>query len=97
MNRVEKLTELQYSQERKGPFRLYVYEPNSEYHRGGIWFRNKVEYEGEEIPTATARELYANAMAAQREIRVTDSGDQLVHHCKQGKVLFGEKFWEEIS
>lgn len=34
MSPTHTLTELQYSQDRKGPFALYVYEPNSEYHRG---------------------------------------------------------------
>src|ERR1035438_434478 len=72
------LTELQYSQDRKGPFALYeFYEPNSEYHRGPQWFAEKVDYPDEEITIAKAHELYAKVFAAGREIRITDGGKHL--------------------
>ena len=32
---VHRLTELQHSEDRKGPWKLYVYEKDSEFHRGG--------------------------------------------------------------
>ena len=93
---VHTLTQMQYSEDRKGPWKMYIYEPNSEYHRGGQWFRSKVQYEDEEIPTTEAFGRYLKAMAEQREIRVCDGGDMLVFHAKGGRVLYGEKFWEEI-
>ena len=97
MSPTHTLTELQYSQDRKGPFALYVYEPNSEYHRGPQWFAEKVDYPDEEITIAKAHELYAKVFAAGREIRITDGGDMLVHHAKDGRVIYGEKLWEEIG
>lgn len=81
----------------KGPWKLYIYEPNSEYHRGGQWFRNKVRYDDDEIPTRLAEVRYLDAMRQGREVRVCDGGDELVFHAKAGRVLYGEKFWEEIK
>lgn len=31
------LTELQYSEDRRGPWMLYIYT-NGDYHSGGVWF-----------------------------------------------------------
>jgi hypothetical protein len=95
---IETLTELHYSQDRKGPWRIYVYERNSEYHRGGVWFMKTPGHPEEgELTIAIAELTFRHAMQARREIRVCDSGDMLVFHAKNGEVLFGEKFWEEIS
>lgn len=41
---VTTLTQLQYSVDRKGPWKLYIFELNSEYHRGGVWFMEKPKY-----------------------------------------------------
>ena len=38
MAHVEQLTKLQYSNDRTGPWKLYIFEPGSEYRRGGSWF-----------------------------------------------------------
>ena len=91
------LTELQYSKDRQGPFALYIYEPNSEFHRGKRWFENKPKYPDEEITTATAHACVNEAIQAGREVRVTDGGDMLVYHWKGGKVLYGETFWEDLA
>ena len=90
-----KLEDLQYSNETKGPFKLYIYEPNSQYHRGGVWFRKgPMKYPEEEIPFDSAVERVAGAMADGREVRICDGGDMLVFHAKGAKILYGEKFLE---
>lgn len=94
---IEHLTQLQYSTERTGPFALYIYEPNSEFHRGKIWFRNKVKYPREEISTANAKERVDKAMSEKREIRICDGGDMLVFHAVNGIVQYGDTFWQEVG
>ena len=94
---VHTLTTMQYSEDRKGPWKMYIYEPNSEYHRGGQWFAKRVRYPDEEISVPIAHTLYEQVFAAGREIRICDGGDMLVLHAKGGKVLYGENFWNEIS
>jgi hypothetical protein len=98
---IETLTELQYSTDRKGPWQLYIYDQNSEYHRGGVYFMKKPRYPEEgEISVGDALGLVELAMDHKREIRIVDSGDMLVFHAKGGKVLYPnnpEKFWEEIA
>ena len=88
------LTQLQYSEDKSGPWKLYVYEPNSEYHRGGVWFRKgPIKYPDEEISFLSAGELCSQGMFDGREIRICDGGDMLVFHAKSAKILYGEKFW----
>jgi hypothetical protein len=91
------LTQLQYSKDREGPFALYIYEPDSEYHRGAQWFAKKVRYPDEEITIQKAHELYEKVFTTGREIRITDGGDMLVHHAKNGRVLYGEMFWKDLG
>ncbi len=93
------LTELQYSNEREGPWRLYIYGPDG-YHSGGQWFRKKPKYPDEEITTAQAHNRALVAVSEGKEVRITDGGDMLVFHAKGGKVLYPaepKKFWEEIA
>lgn len=92
------LTTLQYSTDRKGPWVLYLYD-NTGYHSGKQWFGKRVRYSEEEITVATAK---ARAEAHERhglEVRVTDGGDNLVYHSKNGKVVYPETgdFWKEIG
>jgi hypothetical protein len=97
---IENLTELQYSTDRKGPFALVIYEPNSQYHHGKQWFEKVPKYPDEEISVGEARHRVEKAIAQDREVRICDRGDLLVFHAKAGKVLFpnnAEKFWEEIA
>jgi hypothetical protein len=92
------LSELQYSEDRQGPWKLYVYEPYSEYHRGGVWFRRgKAKYPDEELGFTAAKVKCANAMRNNREVRICDGGDNLVFHAQGSRILFGEKFWDEIG
>jgi hypothetical protein len=93
--------ELQYSNDREGPWRLYIYEPDG-YHSGGQWFRRPpLKYPDEEI---TAREAMHRALQAevqQKEVRICDGGDMLIYHWKDGKILYPAQeamrtFWNEI-
>jgi hypothetical protein len=96
---IETLTELQYSQERRGPFKLYVYEPDSPFRRGAVWFQNNPS-DKFEITTGDALLLVEMALDHKREVRITDSGDLLVYHAKDGKVLYPNnpaRFWEEVA
>lgn len=95
-----KLTNLQYSTERKGPFKLYVYEPGSPFHKGGVWFQKVPQYPDEEITTELAHNRAFAAVAEGCEVRICDGGDMLVFHAKDGKVLYPKaprSFWEEIQ
>jgi hypothetical protein len=95
---IEHLTELQYSQDRRGPFKLYIYERDSEYHRGGVWFGDEPRYE-DEITVGEALSRVEQALEEKREVRICDRGDLLVYHARGGKVLYPnnpEAFWEEI-
>lgn len=95
---VTTLTQLQYSVDRKGPWKLYIFELNSEYHRGGVWFMEKPKYPEEgEITIAKASLLVMEAIKDGREIRVCDGGDMLVYHWRNGRVEHGENFWTEIG
>jgi hypothetical protein len=94
---VHTLTELQYAETGSGPWRIYVYDEDG-FHLGGKWFRKgPMKYPDEEI---TKEEAYQNAGAAinlGREVRICDGGDMLVYHAKDGQVIHGEKFWEDLG
>ena len=91
------LDDLMYSNDRVGPWRLYIYEIGSPYHRGGQWFSKQIKYADEEILVAEAGKRAFAAIAEGREVRVTDSGDNLVFHSLGGRVEYGASFWDEIS
>lgn len=92
------LNELQYSDDIKGALRLYIYD--GAYHHGGIWFQEKPKYPDEEIPKWRAQ-LHTNvAIEKDQEVRITNCGDLLVFHAKNGKVLYPAdptKFWDECA
>jgi len=90
------LTQLQYSEDRQGPWKLYVYNANSAFHGGGVWFRRgKAKYPDEELSWTAAKVKCANAMRNGREVRICDGGDMLVFHAKGASILYGEKFWDD--
>ena len=69
------------------------------YHTGGLWFRRKVKYKGEEIDAETAHKRAAEAIAQGLEVRVTNGGDHLVFHAKHGEIIYPEdpdKFWRKV-
>ena len=90
------LDTLMYSTDRKGPFRLYVYDLNSQYHRGGVWFRVKPKYPNEEISVEKAKMLTDKALGENREVRICDGGDMIVFHAKGNEVRYGKDFFKEI-
>lgn len=93
------LTELQYSNDRKGPFKLYIYDSTG-YHQGPQWFRRPpLQYPDEEITAHEAMVRALEAFAIGCEIRITDGGDMLVYHAKDRKVLYPQpigNFWNEM-
>jgi hypothetical protein len=92
------LTQLQYSEDRRGPWRMYIYDLNGEYHRGGTWFQEKPQYQDEgELNILLAYAATKSAFDSGREIRICDGGDMLVFHAKSNRILFGDKFWEDIG
>jgi len=90
------LTELQYSEDHEGPWQIYCFNHNG-YHLGGKWFSKTMKYPDEEITIDRAYRMAIEAIADVREVRVCDGGDNLVFHSKDGKILFGETFWEDIG
>lgn len=94
---VHTLTELQYSKDREGPFRLYIYGKDGK-HDGCIWVR-RVPEEADEIDCTEAIVQTLEAAAQGFEVRITDDGDMLVYHCKGADVLYPKpigNFWKEI-
>jgi hypothetical protein len=93
--------DLVYSNDRVGPWKLYIYglscHPDAEYHRGGVWFAKVVKYPEEEITLQEAEARYLTAFAEKRQIRITDPGDNLVLHARDGRVVYGASFWDEVS
>ena len=93
-------SELQYVQPNgKGPYCLYIYGRDG-YHRGGIWFRKgPVQHPREELTFDEARTRCELAIAKKLEVRITDSGDNLIFHSVGGKVLYPDStdFWKEAA
>lgn len=92
------LTELQYSKDRRGPFRLYIYGPDG-YHSPGIWVARVPQYPDEEINCREAMYRTLEAAAQGLEVRITDGGDMLVYHCVGSNVLYPQPigdFWKEF-
>lgn len=98
--KVETLTELQYSNDRKGPFALYIYGPDG-FHSGKTWCRRIPQYP-EEGEISCGEMLLRTMEAAVKglEVRICDGGDMLVYHCKGANVLHPKPigdFWKEIG
>lgn len=94
---VHHLTKLLYSNDTTGPWKLYVFEKNSAYHRCGVWFMEKPEYPEEgEITIAVAAERVDDAMADGREVRICDGGDMLVFHARGSTILHGAAFLTDV-
>jgi hypothetical protein len=99
---IEYLDDLQYSDDRKGPFALYIYNAEG-FHAGAQWFsRAPLRYPDEEITVEKATNLARVAFMSGKEVRVTDSGDRLVYHCKDWKCLWPDggnhgDFWNQIQ
>lgn len=91
------LTELQYAEIGKGPWRLYLYNDDG-FHGRAKWFRlGKMKYPAEEITPSEAKTRSDANHNIGREVRITDGGDMLVFHSVNGAVVYGENFWTAIQ
>jgi hypothetical protein len=58
-------------------------------------------YPDEQITIEEAKRCAEMAMARGREVRITNGGDNLVFHAKDGKVLWpkagAEEFWKRVE
>lgn len=91
------LTELQHTETGDGPWRLHIFGRDG-YHSGGVWFRRgPMKYPDEEISADHAKRRADNAVSQKREVRICNGGDMLVFHSQDGKIIYGENFWEEVS
>jgi hypothetical protein len=92
-----KLTELQYSEDRNGPWVLYVFGADG-LHSGGQWFeREPLKHPDEEISIGEAQARAEIAVEQKHEVRVCDGGDHLVFHSQDGRTLYGAGFWDAIG
>ena len=70
------------------PLYLFIYNENG-FHSTGVRLENKQKLE---YAFKTSIKL---AIANKREVRITDSGNLLCFHAKDGKILYdGEKYYE---
>ncbi len=92
------LTELQYSEDRNGPWQLYVYAKDGSGYEVKQWFAKKIEHPDEEVSILDAFciAMVATSNKRKQEVKVCDGGDMLVYHAKDGKVLYGETFWRDV-
>ena len=70
------------------PLYLFIYDENG-FHSTGVRLedKHKLEY--------AMRTSIKYALAARREVRITDSGDLLCFHAKNGKIIYdGEKHYD---
>ena len=93
---IETLTELQYSEDEKGPWQLYIYRADGMGYQTNTWFARKIDYPGEEINVHEARDLTRAAFDSGREIRIVDGGDMLVFHAIGNRVLYGQQWWKKV-
>jgi len=84
-----------YSEDRVGPWKLYIYGQDG-FHSGGQWFARDIKYPDEEIGVFAAYVRYREAFDSGLEIRICDGGDQLVHHAKDRRIIYGPQFWDDV-
>jgi hypothetical protein len=87
------LVDLQHSDDRDGPWKLYVYQENG-YHTGGVWFYRTPK--NGDMDTMEAMALADIAIEENREVRVCDGGDMLVFHFDGRDVRHGANFWDDV-
>lgn len=96
----QQLTKLIHDDDLRAPLRLYIYDAQG-YHTGGLWFRKKIRYPGEEITNLDARQRAERAIANRMEVRITNGLDNLVFHSRQGVILYPdggwETFWQKVE
>ena len=95
------LNQLVYSTDISGTLRLYVYTVSGDAYLVRQYFARHMRYPEEEVGLDRAKAIVNEALKCQREVRITNGGDFLVFHSKQGDVLYPkgsstEKFFETI-
>ena len=93
---IETFTELQYSEDEKGPWQLYIYSADGRGYETKQWFGRQTEYPDEEITVEKARDLVRAAFGGGREIRIVDGGDMLVFHAIGDRVQYGKPWWNKV-
>jgi hypothetical protein len=80
-----------------GPWKLYIFGCDH-MHSGGQWFTvGRIKYPDEEITFDRAKGRADNAVQLGMEVRVCDGMDHLVFHSENGKVVYGNTFWNEAK
>jgi 20S proteasome alpha/beta subunit len=95
------LTELVYSEDLSGTLRVYVYTASGDAYLIRQYFARRVRYSDEEVDLDRAKAIVDEALRCELEVRITNGGDFLVFHSKDGAVLYPEgstteKFFEAI-
>ena len=93
---IEHLTQLQYSEEITGRLALYVYREDG-FHAAPQYFARVMRHPEEEITAGEAHDKASTAVSRGLEVRITDSGDMLVFHAKDCKILYPpdpHAFWK---
>ena len=92
------LTDLQHAETGEGPWRLYIYGKDG-YHSGASRFSrtSTMDSENRTIPFEEAKDREHYATKGGLEVRITDTGDMLVFHSQDGKVIYGDNFWKEAE
>ena len=70
-------------------------------HFGGKWFRRgPMEYPDEEITAQEAKDRAKVSIKHNLEVRICDTGDMLVFHAVNGKVVYPDnpdEFWKAVG
>lgn len=94
------LNQLQYSDDRTGILRIYVFHPSGRGYEARQYFSRHIRYPEEEVSVGDAKAISDAAVSNGREVRITNGGDELVFHAKDGVVLFpaegADAFWRSI-
>ena len=98
---IEILTQLQYSDDRNGTLRLYVYRLDGRGYEIRQFFARTIRYPDEEISVPAAKLLCDAAVDLGREVRITNGGDLFVFHARDGEVIWpksgADSFWREVA
>lgn len=91
---IQQLNTLAYDDDVRGPLRLYIYNAaNGRMHQGGCWFRNQ-PINIDESDTSTAKHVAHEYHKCGTQLRITNSGDNLVFHAVGGKVIYPADGWD---
>ena len=98
---IQTLTNLTYSDDRRGHLALYLYDSNMR-HYGARYIARKITHPDEEVTPKDAKARVDAAIAAGHEVRITNGGDELVFHFasidrRVAHPADLDQFWREIG